>query len=82
MLSRKFFADNLNLSQGSDSGDNNNSSIDKDGGRRVESTCTALSFISSDEPSSHDRVPDSPQMLRHRLNMEQELDVGIPGAYR
>ena len=80
MLSRKFFGDALN--HGIESIDNNNASMEADKKRCTESTSTAISFLSSDEPSPRDVSTDSPQMLRHRLNMEQEFDFGIPGTYR
>lgn len=82
MLSRKFIAENLSINLGNEVAANNNSHLDQDIIRDRESTSTTVSYLSTGEPSLRDCATDSTQMLRHRLNVEQELDFGIPGAYR
>ena len=84
MLSRKFFAENLSICQGREAIASNHSTIDQDKMEGKESTSTAVSYLSSDElsPPPRDFSADSSQMLRRRLNVEQDLDFGIPGAYR
>lgn len=82
MLSRKFFADNVHLNHENEKIGISSVAVDNEKTRGMESTSTAVSFLSSRGTTSRDFALESPQTPRHKLNLEQDLDFSIPGAYR
>ncbi|XP_065053655.1 uncharacterized protein LOC135682618 isoform X2 [Rhopilema esculentum] len=81
MLSKQFFDSAF---EGSTENEviNNNLTNEIDRRNGIESTSTAISFLSSDSDIPKYGHQESPQLLRRRLDLEEEFDFGIPGAYR
>ena len=82
MLSKKFFDSAFEGSTENEGINNNNVTTEIDRRNGIESTSTAISFLSSDSDIPKYGHQESPQLLRRRLDLEEEFDFGIPGAYR